>query len=111
MPYCKNCGTQVPEGTKFCQNCGTQVNETETVNKPTQEKFQEQTNKSSKDEKVHSGGCNCSCDGCDCCCDDCCSDGCHLCSWCVCMDYLGDGDCDCFGLCDGGCDCCPCCDN
>lgn len=23
MPYCTNCGSQIPEGTKFCSNCGT----------------------------------------------------------------------------------------
>ena len=23
--FCKNCGTQIPDGTKFCPNCGAQV--------------------------------------------------------------------------------------
>ena len=23
--YCKNCGTQIPEGSKYCPNCGTPV--------------------------------------------------------------------------------------
>ena len=25
MAFCRNCGSEVPEGTKFCSNCGTSV--------------------------------------------------------------------------------------
>lgn len=25
MPYCKNCGTELPEGASYCPRCGTQV--------------------------------------------------------------------------------------
>lgn len=25
MPYCRNCGAQLPEGAEFCQNCGTPI--------------------------------------------------------------------------------------
>ena len=27
MPYCRNCGAQIPEGSAYCQNCGTRVTE------------------------------------------------------------------------------------
>ena len=27
MAYCKNCGSELPEGAKFCENCGTAVEE------------------------------------------------------------------------------------
>ena len=25
MTFCRNCGSEIPEGTKFCSNCGTSV--------------------------------------------------------------------------------------
>ena len=25
MAFCRNCGSEVPKGTKFCSNCGTSV--------------------------------------------------------------------------------------
>ena len=31
MAFCKNCGTQLPEGTTFCSNCGTPVNDAPTI--------------------------------------------------------------------------------
>ncbi|WP_443717074.1 zinc-ribbon domain-containing protein, partial [Ruminococcus sp.] len=45
--FCKNCGTELADGTKFCKNCGTKV---ESNNAPEQNQ-PEETAKPDADDK------------------------------------------------------------
>ncbi len=40
MRYCRNCGKEIPEGTKFCPNCGTAV-DVESANNTNQDFYQD----------------------------------------------------------------------
>ena len=51
MGYCRNCGNEVPEGTKFCPECGTAV-AVETATYSKEDLYQDNTTEKS-DEKFY----------------------------------------------------------
>ena len=63
--FCKNCGSQMPEGTKFCSNCGAvsasepaqsqQVNSSTTVSDSTNVNNQQSNDKTSSFSRVPNG--------------------------------------------------------